>query len=151
MKRAIPLKREFTEKPSKSIPKTVIKLAVALEPREESYANIQFDKSAESEYKMDCPIARGYTVYNTLCEKRPRVVALGETTTATVFGLTINEPNSSPSYSLLMSRLMNSDWNVACYTKGVVEGLRTHLRNRILRRMQKTENAKRRGDGRMRR
>jgi len=51
MKRAIPLKREFTEKPSKSIPKTVIKLAVALEPREESYANIQFDKSAESEYK----------------------------------------------------------------------------------------------------
>ena len=35
--------------------------------------------------------------------------------------------------------------------KGVVDGLRTHLRNRILRRTQKTENAKRCGDGRMRR
>ena len=80
MKRVITLKGEFTKKPSKSIPKAVIKLAVTLEPREEGYATYSFgnllefnsekicthelaedeiglktDESAESEYKNGLP------------------------------------------------------------------------------------------------
>jgi len=38
--------------------------------------------------------------------------------------------------------LADSDGNATCYAKGDVKGLRTHLRNKILRRTQKTKNAK---------